>query len=293
MVGPNKTLIVSREPDARFTAITDAIREAPDGARILVQPGVYRESLVLSRPVELSADEGGRVILESEGGSCVRSGAAGAAIRDLYLECRAGRSNIRCAGIEVSSGSLTLENCRISCDSESCVRVEGPSTSARLRECRAIGSGRAGVEVTRGGRAVLDGCDLSGHGLAGLLLSDGGQADVHGTRLRDCEGFGVCALDGCQASLRECRLYGNERAAVGVAPGARVSVDDSQMRREGLTRWLARVIAIRIGLTSLGLGKVATHNIVFKMMSSLGEPLRPLAPTARGRLWVTVTSSEV
>jgi hypothetical protein len=289
-----KTVVVSRGTDGQYSNIGEALRSAPEGAWILVRPGVYRECLVLTKPVEVRGDDGGGVILESEAGSCVRSEADGATVRNLTLECRAGRSGVRCAGVDVAGGSLTVEGCRISCDSESCLRASGSSTRLSVKGCRLFGSGRAGVEVTEGARASLEDCDLSGHGFAGLFLWGGGQAEVDRSRLRDCEGFGVCALDRCRVGLRGCRLSGNERAAVGMAPEALVTADDCRMRREGFFHWLARVTAIRIGLTAMAVGHHAldVHKIL-TLMSSLGEPHRPLTPTARGRLWVTVAADRL
>ena len=51
--GKTETFVVSSEGREKFATIREAIKRAKDGARILVKPGIYRENILLTRPVEI------------------------------------------------------------------------------------------------------------------------------------------------------------------------------------------------------------------------------------------------
>lgn len=113
------------ERQNEFRTINDALQAAKDGATVVVQPGVYRESLVLSRPVTLKAAESdsGEVVIESTDGTCIKMQTTEAALRGIKIRSAAAASGKTGFELDCPGGTLTLESCDITSDTLGCVIV--------------------------------------------------------------------------------------------------------------------------------------------------------------------------
>lgn len=65
-------LKVSGDGAADFTTISEAISKAEPHSRILVSKGVYDESLLIDKPLEIIADERENVVIEGFGKPAVK-----------------------------------------------------------------------------------------------------------------------------------------------------------------------------------------------------------------------------
>src|SRR6185503_10984288 len=80
------TLIVSEGRGAQYESISHAIENARPGTQILVKPGLYKESLIIDRPVTITGDgPAEEVIVESAGSPCLVTRAAQIKIQGLTL----------------------------------------------------------------------------------------------------------------------------------------------------------------------------------------------------------------
>ncbi len=80
---------VSQAGDAEFKTITEAIKAAKPGAQIKVRPGVYRESLVLDRRVEITGDgPADQIVIEGVGAPALNMQTEYALVRGLTLRNR-------------------------------------------------------------------------------------------------------------------------------------------------------------------------------------------------------------
>src|SRR5262249_31063034 len=79
-------IVVSRLGQGQFKTIGEAVRSAKAGARIVVRPGVYEESVNIDRSVEISVEPGaaeGSTILENVTGSVLIVDSSDCVIRGL------------------------------------------------------------------------------------------------------------------------------------------------------------------------------------------------------------------
>jgi hypothetical protein len=242
------SLIVSHSGDGDYTRIGDALAKATPGTCLMIRPGIDQECLAFKKPVTLSGDgPSSRVTLESRGGSCLRIETdESVLVRNLNLDCRAGQDMVRCPAVAVQKGSLTLEHCRISCDSLSCLQVRGSDARLLAQHCQIYGSD-TGITVAEQSHATVENCDIFGHNLAGMVLSGGSKAVVRQTRIRHGEGYGMEVKEGSTARLEECQVYSNEKAALRVERGSQLLLVSCKIRGEGVFRSLARSVAIGMG----------------------------------------------
>ncbi|MFI6977724.1 right-handed parallel beta-helix repeat-containing protein [Embleya sp. NPDC050154] len=164
----------TRGAGARRT-IAELIDAAPDGARVLLAPGEYREHVVLDRAVVLVAEQGP--------GSVRLMGA-----QDVALTVRGGSG----AGVE----GVVL----IAADADApAVRVTGTAEVA-FDECRVMG-GR--VAIADDARVRLSGCRISGAGVAGVSVSDRARLAMTGCRVLSVDGAGVLAAGSAGVTLAD------------------------------------------------------------------------------------------
>jgi hypothetical protein len=172
-------------------SINDAIRAAPPRSRILVGPGVYHESVVIDRPVEIVGD-GPRadIVIESHDGDAVVMMAREAGVRGLTLRCRAGANGHAVFAVDVPMGRLLLEDCDITSDSLACVGLHGSLSRPVVRGCLIHGGAKEGVLAYDGASGLFEDCEIRENALAGVVERDGGTATLRGCRVEGNGGGG-------------------------------------------------------------------------------------------------------
>ncbi len=148
----------------------------PAGGRVLVRPGVYKESLTISKKVEIVADgPADSVVVESVEGNCLLMQADLARVRGLTLRGVSGRQGRGRYAVSVPTGKLILEDCRITSDTLACFAALGSTATAELRHCRVVGGARDESPGQRQADVILEDCDVSENALAGIECRRGGR----------------------------------------------------------------------------------------------------------------------
>ncbi|MEU6341912.1 right-handed parallel beta-helix repeat-containing protein [Streptomyces sp. NPDC046977] len=195
-------------------SITAAVRAAEDGAAVHVQPGVYRESLVLDRDVAIVAEKGpGSVRIVAVHGTAVTVTAGVPRLRDVAVEGTSDRE----PAVFVGEGRAVLDHCHVIGGRVEVVR----NAVAELRSCVIEDSSEAGLPATGTANVVLEDCavrSVSGHG---LTLSDAAVAKVLRVTIERVTGFGVAMTGESVATFEDCTVRQTGDAALVVATPAR------------------------------------------------------------------------
>src|SRR5262249_18045596 len=136
-------LVVDAFGRGDFLTIGAALAAAQVGARVLIRPGLYREGVELTKPVELVGDgPAAEIVVENDSGPRVGMRTDNATVRGLTLRCTAtGEQNYW--AVDISRGRLVLEDCAVSSTSGACVAVHGADVDPVIRRCR-IHHGKSG-----------------------------------------------------------------------------------------------------------------------------------------------------
>jgi len=193
-------LIVSKT--GAYQTISAAIRQAKAGSRIIVKNGIYHDSVVIDKKVEIVGE--GEVVIESEA-VCILMQTDYAEVRNLILRGLAGKDGAECFGVDV-----VLEHCDIVSNSRSGVAIHGKDTQATLHNCKIHHSKRSGVFVYDNAFASLNNCDLSKN-----------QCGI--------------AIVRCDPVLYDCKIHHNTVA--GVVASVLVSTDSILVRVGGALSW--------------------------------------------------------
>src|SRR5439155_21500758 len=103
------TLTVAKTGPADFDNLTEAIRKASSGSRILIRPGRYEESIVLDKSLEIAGD-GPRqeIVIENPDLHCVAMLTGQATVRGLTLRSLGAAKGNKRSAVDIPQGQLVL-----------------------------------------------------------------------------------------------------------------------------------------------------------------------------------------
>jgi parallel beta-helix repeat protein len=207
-----RTLVVDAMHRGDHATLTAALNAAEAGDRILVLPGLYREGIVIDKPVEIVGDgELGDAIIEASGSAVVLFKTTMGRIANLVLRQSGGAGQWFC--VDIVQGRLDLEDCDITSQSLSCVAIHG-GADPRLRRNRIHDGG--GVHVYENGQGTLEDNDIFAITLAGVEIKDGSNPTLRRNRIHDGKSTGAHVHSNGQGTLEDSEISGNAEAGVTV-----------------------------------------------------------------------------
>jgi F-box protein 11 len=209
------------------STLTEALSAAKPGDRILIRPGLYREGVVIDKPVEIVGDgELGEVVIEASGKTTVLFQANMGRIINLTLR-QTGGGNYAC--VHIAQGRLDLEGCDIASRGVACVAIHG-GADPRLRRNRIHDGNDTGVMVYKNGQGTLEDNDIFANTLAGVEITTGSNPTLRRNRIHDGESAGVFVHENGRGTLEDNDIFGNVLAGVGIATGGDPKVRRNRIR---------------------------------------------------------------
>lgn len=210
------TLVVDALHRGDHPSLTEGLKAAKPGDRILVRPGLYREGVVIDKPVEIIGDgELEEIVIEATGKDTILFQANMSRISNLTLR-QTGGGKWFC--VDIAQGRLDLEGCDITSQSISCVAIHG-SADPRLRSNRIHGGKSSGVHVYENGQGTLEDNDIFGNVGPGVTIYGGGNPTLRSNRIYDGMHNGVLIYGNSQGTLEDNDIFGNALAGVAIREG--------------------------------------------------------------------------
>ena len=227
-------IVVSADGLGDFTTIGAAVAASAPGTRIAVRPGLYDESVVVDRPVEIVGDgPPDHIVVRSAAGSCIRLDADEALVRGLTLRCVAGRGATAFFAVDVGRGRLVLEDCDVSSDSLACVGIHGAEARPLIRRCAVHGGADAGVYAFDGASGEIEACDIFENANVGVAITAGASPVVRECRIFRGGNAGVVSWAGGAGTIERCEIFENAQAGVGISDGGHPIVTGCRIRDGG------------------------------------------------------------
>lgn len=211
-----RTEIVVASDGGDYQSLTQALSQAKPGMRIRVKPGLYKESLVIDKPIEIIGDGPAKdIIIESANADCLAIKSDGVLIRGLSLRTKTEIKDGQFFALHVTQGRPRVENCDLTSESKACVGVHGPEANPTLVGCT-IHDCKAGdgVLVYDQGKGIYQGCQIVGNGRDGLVVLSRGNPVVTGCVLRDNKRDGAAIDIGGLGLLVDCIIADNTGSGV-------------------------------------------------------------------------------
>ena len=197
------TVTVSPDGQSGYQSIGAAVAAAPDGATIVVQPGRYAESLVLSRPVTIAASPApGSVVVEALVGAAVTMTSASAMLRQLVLRGQ----DPATAVTSVTGGSLTLDQCAVEATARAAIEVRGTSAAVLMRGGQVRNAAGLGVVITDGATGTFERTVIQNVGSDGVTISAGADPAFRECTISDVQGIGLTTADNARGVVQGCEI---------------------------------------------------------------------------------------
>ncbi len=215
-VPSSRELIVSPSGAGHYRTISEAIRIAPVNATIRVMPGVYRESLVLDKAVEiLGMGTVEEIIVENTDAPCLLMQTESASVLGLTLRGRAGLSGNKHYAVDIPEGELILEGCDITSDSLACVAIHGSQANPTISNCQIHDGKEGGIYVFDQGQGRIENCDIYSNTGAGVWITKEGTPVIFRCQIHDqVSHSGIYIDENGLGQVKDCDIFGNAYAGV-------------------------------------------------------------------------------
>jgi hypothetical protein len=229
--GP-RTLVVGKGGKGQCMSLRVALRQAEPGMRILVLPGVYRESLLVERDVSIigQGDDPSAVVIESPKGPCLRLEGGEVNLAGLTLH---GAQDDPAPALVAVRGRITAEDCHFDVKGGPAIHLAGNTADPLFRRCDLRGSGAVCVKAEANTLVRMEECLLTGAFRTGVLASAGARVLLTKCLIRTTRGLGVHLLPGAQATLEGCDLAGQATGGIEVEAEARAELRGCRISDSG------------------------------------------------------------
>ena len=264
------THVVDAYLRGNFATVGEAIQAAKPGDRILVRPGLYQESLVVDKPLEIIGD-GLVEDIEIRGHDEHVLEFRASIGRVANLTLRQAEAEVASRGVYIHQGRLDLEGCDISSRGGSCVYIVN-GADPRVRRNKIHASKYSGVFIFNGGLGTLEDNEITGHGLSGVEISEGGNPVLRRNQIHDNRDSGVFVHDNGLGTLEDNDISRNGEFGVEIEDGSSLVLRRNQIHDNESTGVL---------LHDNGLGTLEDNDITGNASAGL-EIMAGSNPTVRG-----------
>ncbi len=214
------TLTVSPSGTGDYKTISEAISNADPGTRISVRPGLYQESLIINKPLEIIGDGlKADIIIESTDSSCISMQTDHATVSGLTLQGRAALKNKKYFAVDIPQGELLLVDCEITSDSLSCVGIYGSTTNPVIRNCQIHEGKGGGVFIYENAQGRVEDCDIFNNDYSGVSIEKGGNLVIRQCKIHDGKSSGILVYEKGQGTVEDCEIFGNTLSGVEIREG--------------------------------------------------------------------------
>lgn len=229
---PPVDITVSSKGNGQYSSISSAITSASSGARILVEPGTYYESIIIVKDVEIvGKGDGTKIIIECAVENCIEMQTNRAVIRNLTVRLRTFDENLEKVAVYIPRGQLILEDCSITSNSLSGIHITGSIANPIIRRCEIYDSNGAGIVFADNAKGIVEDSSIYGSFLNGIEIRNGAEATIRRSQINQNKGVGVFVHTNGLGRVIDSDLSGNEGGTLKFESGSQLYKDGKLLRR--------------------------------------------------------------
>jgi parallel beta-helix repeat protein len=172
------TRIVDSTGRGQHTSISDAIAAADPGNRILIRPGVYREHLIVDKPLELIGDgKIDEIVLSDSTDDVVDFQTTIGRIANLTISQESKDEIALRNAIDISQGRLILENCHLLSAGGAVIFIRGGADPQIANNKITNLGGTQGIAV-QAARGLIEKNEINVNNAFGIVVLSRGAAPI-------------------------------------------------------------------------------------------------------------------
>lgn len=236
-----KEITVSKKAFSRYKTITDAIKSAVPGTKIIVEPGIYHENIIINKEIELVGNGlVNEIIVYSKNKSTILMQTECATVSGLTIQQR-GTSAVNEShyAIDLPVGSLTIDNCDISSEIGHGIRIAQVNTSPviqwcnihdvqgvgifiasggnpTIRSCKIYNNKENGVWMIEKARGTIENCEIYSNTLSNVMIEKEADPVIKGCKIFNSEQDGVWVKEKGRGTIENCEFHHNEYPNVSI-----------------------------------------------------------------------------
>ncbi len=242
--------------DPARASIAAAIAAAGPGDRIRIRPGVYRESLLLDRPVDLEGEGNAtEIILLGTLTPAIFSRTTLGRVANLTVQQISGNGS---CGLLIAGGQLVVEGCELTSADHACVVVTQGAVphmrNNRIHDSRGLGVGvyfnmqaqglfenndvfdctGYGVVIEQAANPTLKSNQLHAVGRAGAMINLGGLGLLEDNDIYSCGEKGILIMNESRPVIRNNRIHHANLGGIGVGNRSLGTIEGNQITQNGM-----------------------------------------------------------
>ncbi len=208
---------------SHYKTISEAIKNAQPNTRIRVRPGVYKESIVIDKPVEIIGKGSVKdIVIETGKSSCILMRTDQATIKGLTLRCQVESEESKNSAVDIPQGQLILENCDITSNSFACINIHGSKSNPVIRNCR-IHDGHLGISISDKAQGIVEDCDIFANSI-GIEIVEESNPIVRRCRIHDGESMGIIFSNQGRGLIEDCDIFSNNVTGIAIKNGNNIFI---------------------------------------------------------------------
>ncbi len=214
------TWVVDPKHKGEITTITKAISLAKAEDTIHVRPGIYDESLLIDKPLEIIGDgELGEIVIRTSGTSVVQFKSTFGCFSNMALQQLSG-GNWPC--VNISQGRLELHDCDITSHSSSCIAIG--NAEPNIHDNIIHDGNDIGILLSKNSGGIIENNKIFGNALAGVEIRGKSNPRVLRNKIYDGKGPGILVSKGGSGIIENNEIYGNALGGVEIIDGGNPNV---------------------------------------------------------------------
>ncbi|SFJ33016.1 right-handed parallel beta-helix repeat-containing protein [Thermoflavimicrobium dichotomicum] len=209
---------VSRKLFSKNRSIQKAIDEAPVGSTIEIEPGVYREDLVIDKYIELvGVGDREQIVIQGIKSSSITMKNGYAVIRNVTIkQPKELGFDKGMDTVYIENGTLLLESCKVISDKGPAISIDGETAEPIIRYCEIISTKNSAVLNKGTGNIIFERCHFASQSKENPVIHilDGNpqfkKCKIVGTESKSC---GIYVEGKGKGRFEECNIYGFDHEA--------------------------------------------------------------------------------
>ena len=225
---PSQIIIVSQEPGKGDThSISEAMRMARSHAHIRVQPGIYREQLIIDKPVKLVGEGACEQIVVESYVPCLHIKHDLVTLSNMTVRGKCNPDHKHYPAIYIDKAQPTLKHCDVVSESDVGIGIRGLGADPEIQSCYIHRTRGDGIFFADHARGLVEKCTIVHNEGSGIVIGQETHPRLKECSIRENMHYAIVMLEKSQATVEDCTLTDNQRGTWHIGEDCHINRDRS------------------------------------------------------------------